>query len=186
MASAKWLFALGLILTATPSGCSGVPPQPAARHILQNGLTTGCYNVGDQQLVLVSSYVTGVDNTAWASWDGFINRFDDCSVTALWDNKWYWNAVPSWDGGADIGNSKMLMLGWKNITARSWGYVVVERVNNQFYLWRLPRGREPIPEGGTITTSWHTNGHPVVVTVHNPVDGQGGWDPNDIRFKFSD
>jgi hypothetical protein len=174
------------------AGCAGpgaIPSGKAPRSVLlENGLTTGCYPVGDQQIVLISSYVTGQYNLSAFGWDFFAERYKTCSTTALWDNKWYWMSVPSWDGRNSL-DQKTLMLGFSNVTAGTHGFVIVYNEKGQFYLWRRSASgadKLTIGEGDTITTSWHTNDHRVVVTVNNPVDGQGGWDADDIRFKFSD
>jgi hypothetical protein len=180
------------------ASCTHAPPatEPLAapRHVLQN-VSTGCYDVGDQKLVLVVEPITGPSYNE--NWIDRLGQYNDCSVTSLWDERFYRMAVPYWRQGLDVENIHLLLLGWRNITARTYGFVAVAH-QSTYGGWEVIRqlaiGRtgdpapkfehEPLPEGGTVRTFWFVNGQRLAITVQNPVDGQGGNGPDDVLFKF--
>jgi hypothetical protein len=156
------------LISHTPAMATTVYAGPAN--------TGGCYRIGDEQIKFAAIQVTtNIDSELKALVNSASAKCDGTHIasSSLTQNSW---TLPD-------DRPKFLLLYWKNLTTRQYGYTFVQNTPDAWWSKTNSKGWRTIPNGTSSIENWFVNGFPVSISVQNPID-VNGWTPNDVLYSF--
>ncbi|HEY9854150.1 MAG TPA: hypothetical protein V6D05_00345 [Stenomitos sp.] len=136
--------------------------------------TSRCYTLSTERVVFKVFFINSDNRSDWDAKASSVG--DTCDGTRRWDDQWYYYTLPD-------NQTRNLMLLWRNIDRREYGYVVIKNTPSLWLVYSNSGGPWTPSNGQQIKRTWTSDGKRIDIDVLNPKN-EGGWTANDIWVSF--